>query len=174
MSELTMKTNRGKGDNRPFYRSGIEVLSIWTRIAMPEDSETRKGAIARLKGESMILVADNMKPAKLVAIISNLDDATQIKAVMAASKDKKVQAAGAERMDIINSGAEEAEAGKTANDADKDSPPSKDDILAKIAEASTVEEVIALDSIILDFKGSQDYLNIISDAQAARIKELAG
>ena len=175
MSELTVKTNRGKGDNRPFYRAGIQVLSVWTRIKMPEDPAVKKDAIARLKGEDMILVADNMKLAELVKIISNLDDATQIKAVMAASKDKKVQAAGRERLDIISElGSEETGAGKAADDTDKDVSPSKDDILTKISEASTLEDLKAIDDMVTAFKGSQDYLKVIQDAYETRKKELAG
>ena len=177
MSELTLKTNRAKGDTRPFYRAGIEVPSVWTRMAMPEDSDARKDAIIRLKKESMVLVADAMKPAELVKIISNLEDSVQIKAIMAASKVKIVEAAGKERIAIFNPGGEEgAEVEKKEPplvNQGKDTPPTKDDILTKISEASTLEDLKALDDMVTAFKGSQDYLKVIQDAYEARKKELA-
>jgi hypothetical protein len=161
---LTLKSDRPKGDNRSFRRAGIEVPGVFTRMEVPAE------AVKALKAEGMVIVADDMKSAELVNAINKLDDVVQIKALMECSTSKPVQKAGMERIELFGGDTSEPE----EEESGKDAPLSKDDILGKIAEASTVEEVKALDTIILEFKGSQDYLKVISDAQAARTKELGG
>lgn len=158
MSTLTLKSNRPKkSDNRSFRRAGIEVPGVFTRMEVPEK------AVPVLKKERMIIVADDMNAAELVDAINKLNDVSQIKALMACSKAKGVQAAGNERIGLFGGDASETEESSD-----------KDELLKDIEGTSTVDELKDLDEKITASKISNDDLKEVMEAQSARKTALEG
>ena len=110
--------------------------------------------------------ADTPKP-NTKALLAKIKDAQSIetvKALMSLSETATVKTAGERRIKVIEQS--EAEA--------KNVPVTKDSLLEDIGNASTVEELKALDDKITGSEITYADLKVVMDAQAARKTELEG
>lgn len=158
---LTVKSNRKKGDNRSFYRAGIEIPGVFTRITVPKDAR------AVLKAEGMVLVAEDMKPKQLEDAINRLEDIAQIQAIMDASKVKAVQAAGKERMELFG-GAPVEEASPTKEELEDN----RDQFIAAIKGCSSSDALKTYGADVSKWSAYPVYQKEIAAAYKARKAEL--
>jgi len=165
MAELTLRANRPKGDNRTFFRGGIEIPGSWTRM---EIEDGRKKA---LQEESMVLVAEDMKPADIVEIVKRLEDVNQIKALAEAKPSAKtVQEAVAARLEALNYEEKpEGEEVPTREELEKN----RDAFIEKIKACTSLEALHMYANDIIGWEDTTTHKEL-SDAYEAREKELKG
>ena len=161
---LTLKSNRAKGDKRGFFRGGVFCPPGWAPV------EVLEAAVEALKKEPMVLIADDMKAAELVKEIGKLNDAAQVKVLMAVKDAATVQKAGADRLDFL--GHVEPEPGEEVPTA-KELKASKKDLLEKVKAADTLEALSAHADAVAGFTDAAMHKEL-SDAYSAREKELGG
>ena len=149
------------------YEAGQTIPGLTAEQAKGLHVETAEQAKARavLAGKASYGSSEADTPTPntkmLVAKIKDAKSIETVKALMSLSITKTVEAAGKKRLEQI------------AKDK-KDSPPTKDELMTKIAEASTADAVNDLDDAILGSGVTDDQLRELFEAQSARKTELEG
>lgn len=164
-TQLTLRANRPKGDNRTFFRGGVEIPGAWTRMEIDEDK------VKSLKDEPMVLVGEDMKPAAIVEILKRLEDVNQIKALAEAKPTAKtVQDAAASRLAELNYEEKpEEEQEPTREELEKN----RDAFIEKINACPSLEALHMYANDIIGWEDPTTHKEL-SDAYEAREKELKG